>query len=63
MEVFPGKIFKRQSGVPGQSIYGLKFPNTAVENMQMFDKFRQLADESTGLPSYSHGQTGVQSMT
>jgi len=63
MEVFPGKIFKRQAGVPGQSIYGLKFPNTAVENMQMFDKFRQLADESTGLPSYSHGQTGVQSMT
>ena len=63
MEVFPGKIFKRQAGSPGQSIYGLKFPNTAVENMQMFDKFRQLADESTGLPSYSHGQTGVQSMT
>jgi len=63
MEIHPGKIFKRQSGVPGQSIYGLKFPNTAVENMQMFDKFRQLADESTGLPSYSHGQTGVQSMT
>ena len=29
----------------------------------MFDKFRQLADEQTGLPSYSHGQTGVQSMT
>ena len=63
MEVFPGKIFKRQAGSPGQSIYGLKFPNTAVENMQMFDKFRQLADESTGLPSYSHVQTGVQSMT
>ena len=63
MEVFPGKIFKRQAGSPGQSIYGLKFPNTAIENMQMFDKFRQLADESTGLPSYSHGQTGVQSMT
>jgi hypothetical protein len=63
MEVFPGKIFKRQAGSPGQSIYGLKFPNTANENMQMFDKFRQLADESTGIPSYSHGQTGFQSMT
>ena len=25
----------------------------------MFDKGRQLADESTGLPSFSHGQTGV----
>jgi len=63
MEVYPGKIFKRQAGVPGQAIYGIKFPNTATENMQMFDKFRQLADESTGIPSYSHGQTGVQSMT
>jgi len=29
----------------------------------MFDRFRQLADEQTGIPSYSHGQTGVQSMT
>jgi len=63
MEIYPGKIFRRQSGMPGQSIYGLKFPNTAQENMMMFDKFRQLADEQTGIPSYSHGQTGVQSMT
>jgi len=63
MEVYPGKIFRRQAGVPGQSIYGLKFPNTAPENMMMFDRFRQLADEQTGIPSYSHGQTGVQSMT
>jgi hypothetical protein len=63
MEVYPGKIFRRQAGVPGQSIHGLKFPNTSQENMMMFDKFRQLADEQTGIPSYSHGQTGVQSMT
>ena len=63
MEIYPGKIFRRQAGMPGQSIYGLKFPNTAPENMMMFDKFRQLADEQTGIPSYSHGQTGVQSMT
>jgi hypothetical protein len=63
MDVYPGKVFRRQSGMPGQSIYGLKFPNTAPENMMMFDKFRQLADEQTGIPSYSHGQTGVQSMT
>ena len=63
LKVFPGKIFRRQSGQPGQSIHGLKFPNTAQENLQMFDKFRQLADESTGIPSYSHGQTGVQSTT
>ena len=63
MEIHPGKIFRRQAGMPGQAIYGLKFPNTAPENMMMFDRFRQLADEQTGIPSYSHGQTGVQSMT
>ena len=63
MEVYPGKVFRRQAGVPGTAINGLKFPNTSTENMMMFDKFRQLADEQTGIPSYSHGQTGVQSMT
>jgi hypothetical protein len=63
MEIFPGKIFRRQAGMPGQAVHGMKFPNTANENMMMFDKFRQLADEQTGIPSYSHGQTGVQSMT
>ena len=63
MDIYPGKVFRRQAGMPGQAIHGLKFPNTATENMMMFDKFRQLADEQTGIPSYSHGQTGVQSMT
>ena len=63
MEIYPGKIFRRQAGMPGQAIHGLKFPNTAPENMMRFDRFRQLADEQTGIPSYSHGQTGVQSMT
>ena len=63
MSVYPGKIFRRQSGMPGQSIHGVKFPSTATENMMMFDRFRQLADESTGMPSYSHGQTGIQSTT
>jgi len=63
MDIYPGKVFRRQAGMPGQAIHGLKFPNTSQENMMMFDKFRQLADEQTGIPSYSHGQTGVQSMT
>ena len=63
MEIYPGKVFRRQAGVPGTAINGLKFPNTSNENMMMFDRFRQLADEQTGIPSYSHGQTGVQSMT
>jgi len=63
MDIYPGKVFRRQAGMPGQAIHGVKCPNTAQENMMMFDKFRQLADEQTGIPSYSHGQTGVQSMT
>jgi len=59
LSVYPGKIFRRQGGAPGQAIFGTKFPNVAGENMQLFDKARVLADESTGLPSFSHGQTGV----
>jgi len=59
MDVYPGKIFRRQSGVTGTAVNGIKFPSTAVENVQMFDKARQLADEQTGIPSIVHGQTGV----
>jgi len=59
MTVYPGKVFRREGGAPGQSIFGTKFPNVSNENMQMFDKARQLADESTGMPSFAHGQTGV----
>jgi len=59
MEVFPGKIFRRQSGQTGQAVNGLKFPNTAPENLQMFDTARRLSDEQTGIPSVLHGQTGV----
>jgi hypothetical protein len=40
-------------------LFGTKFPNVAAENLQLFDKARQLADESTGIPSFSHGQTGI----
>jgi hypothetical protein len=59
MSVYPGKVFRRQGGAPGQAIFGTKFPNVSNENLQLFDKARVLADESTGLPSFSHGQTGV----
>lgn len=59
MKIYPGKVFRRESGAPGQAIFGTKFPNVSNENMQMFDKARQLADESTGFPSFAHGQTGV----
>ena len=59
MKVFPGKIFRRQAGAPGQAIFGTKFPNVSQELLMMFDKARQLADESTGMPSFAHGSTGV----
>ena len=59
LSVYPGKVFRRQGGAPGQAIFGTKFPNVAQENMQLFDKARVLADESTGFPSFAHGQTGV----
>jgi hypothetical protein len=59
MSVYPGKVFRRQGGAMGQAIFGTKFPNVASENMQLFDKARVLADESTGFPSFAHGQTGV----
>ena len=60
LELYPGKVFRRQGGAPGQALFGTKYPNVSTENMMMFDKARQLADDATGIPSYSHGQTGVQ---
>jgi len=62
MDIFPGKTWRRQGGAPGQSIFGMKFPNVTNELLQMYEKARQLTDESTGMPSYAHGGTGVQSM-
>ena len=59
LSVYPGKVFRRQGGAPGQALFGTKFPNVAQENLQLFDKARVLADESTGFPSFAHGQTGV----
>lgn len=59
MEMYPGKIIRRQGGAPGQALFGTKFPNVTQECLAMFDKARQLADESTGMPSYAHGISGV----
>ena len=59
LSLYPGKVFRRQGGAPGQAIFGTKFPNVSGENLQLFDKARVLADESTGFPSFAHGQTGV----
>jgi len=59
MKIYPGKIFRRQAGAPGQAIFSTKFQNVTNEAIQVIDKMRQFADEATGIPSYSHGQTGV----
>jgi hypothetical protein len=59
MDIYPGKVWRRQAGAPGQAIFGTKFPNVSNEMLMMFDKSRQLADEATGMPSYAHGIGGV----
>ena len=59
MSLYPGKIFRRQGGQAGSAINAVKFNSTANENIMMFREMRQLADEGTGIPSVSHGQTGV----
>lgn len=62
MDLYPGRIFRRNGGQPGQAIHPIQIPNVANENMLLFDKARQLADEATGIPSYSHGQTNIQNV-
>lgn len=62
MELFPGKVFRRTGGTQGQAVNATKFENTTQEVLMLFDKARQLSDEATGMPSYAHGMTGVQSV-
>ena len=59
--LYPGKIFKTDNiGTNQKAINVNKIDNVTQETLMMFDKARQLADEATGIPSYSHGQGGVQ---
>ena len=60
MELYPGKIFERADGAPGQAVFATQFPNVSAQNLQLYQTARQQADESTGFPSFAHGQTGVQ---
>lgn len=55
----PGDVIRRSGGAPGQAIFPHSFPNVSAQNLQMFETARRLADESTGLPSFSYGQTGI----
>lgn len=63
MSLYPGKIFLKQAGAPGQSLYGIKIPDTSQSHMNMVRQVQQFADEETGIPSYAHGQTGVMGTT
>lgn len=56
LSVYPGKIFRRRAGAPGQALFSHKFNTTAFENIQIMDKAMMLADSSTGIPAVSHGQ-------
>lgn len=61
LTVYPGKVFRKQGGAPGQSIYSIDFKDTSQSHMAMFDKARQLSDESTGIPSYATGSGQISS--
>ena len=60
LKMYPGKVIRRSSGAPGQALFATKYPNVTNETMALFDKARVLSDESTGFPSYAHGQTDIQ---
>jgi|TARA_R110000824_G_scaffold167291_2_gene344211 hypothetical protein len=55
-----GKIWKKNQQTQQAAIRPVQINNTSQANMQMFESARRLADESTGIPSFSHGMTGVQ---
>jgi hypothetical protein len=55
LRVYPGKIFRRQGGAPGQAIFATKFQNTTNENLAVVDKAMAYIDTATGIPSYTHG--------
>lgn len=59
-EIKAGKIWRRQFGGPGQMINSIKIDPTTEQNMMMVDRFRQFADEQTGISSISHGVPGYQ---
>lgn len=55
-----GKIWRKSVTTQQAAIRPIQVQNVSQQNMQMFDAARRLADEATGIPSFSHGMTGVQ---
>lgn len=60
LKMSPGKVIRRAAGAPGQALFATQYPNVSQQNLMLFDKARALSDESTGLPSFAHGQTDIQ---
>jgi hypothetical protein len=38
LTIYPGKVFRRQGGAPGQALFGTKFPNVSQENLRCLTK-------------------------
>lgn len=58
-EVYGGKIWQIKSDPTGNSGRPLDFfnvPSNASELLAIFNKFMELADETTGIPRYTYGQ-------
>jgi hypothetical protein len=54
--IYDGKVWRKQGGAPGQSIYPISFKSTANDHLQFIQAANQWADTSTGIPSILHGQ-------
>ncbi|MEK0324075.1 MAG: hypothetical protein QQN63_00070 [Nitrosopumilus sp.] len=55
MTIYPGKIFRRKQGAPGQAVFAHSFKSTSNENLAMMQEALKVADISTGIPAASHG--------
>lgn len=56
--LYPGKMFRKNAGANQKAVEFLEIPNISQQNMQLFDKARELADEAT-FPSILSGNTQV----
>jgi hypothetical protein len=46
LSVYPGKVFRRQGGAPGQAIFGTKFPNVQVKTYSYLIRLEYLQMKS-----------------
>jgi hypothetical protein len=53
--IYDGKVWRKQGGAPGQSIYPISFKSTANEHLMFIREANGWADVATGIPSVLHG--------